>query len=144
MALSVPLAVLWRQDNRFYGSFDASIGYREEIEHVGTVSSVHGQLFVFDAYCFFTVPNLLRRSGQFTVVCQFLMRVLCLEKSQVEANRIFVLSVPVDKKEGSVIEEYSLVFDSPSDKIACENTILMLQRTHLKTQEVGVSIAREE
>ena len=46
-----------------------------------------------------------------------------------------MLSVPVDKKEGSVIEEYSLVFDSPSDKIACENTILMLQRTHLKTQE---------
>ena len=34
IALSVPLSILWRQGNRFYGSFSAWMGYKAEIEAV--------------------------------------------------------------------------------------------------------------
>ena len=134
MALGLPLATLWRNNNRFYGSFDAALGYREEVEKIGTVSSVRGQLFVFDEECFFATPNALRRSGQFTVLCQFMMDALCVKKSPVEPARIFVLTAPPAPAQPAV--EYSLVFDSPSDKAACEHTVLMLQRTQLKPKEV--------
>ena len=94
LVLGLPLAVLWHNNNRFYGSFDAALGYREEVEKIGTLSSLRGQLFVFDEECFFAVPNMLRRSGQFSVLCQFMMTSLCVKKSAVEPARIFIIAVP--------------------------------------------------
>ena len=126
LTLGLPLSALWRDGNRFYGSFDAALGYREEVEKIGTASSLRGQLFVFDEACFFAVPNLLRRSGQFTALCRFAMASLCVQKS------------PVEPAPAQPAVEYSLVFDSPADKAACENTVLMLQRTQLKPKEVGL------
>lgn len=137
LVLGLPLAVLWHNNNRFYGSFDAALGYREEVEKIGTLSSLRGQLFVFDEECFFAVPNMLRRSGQFSVLCQFMMTSLCVKKSAVEPARIFIIAVSGKDSAGDSAVEYSLVFESPSDKAACQHTILMLQRTQCKPKEVG-------
>ena len=64
------------------------------------------------------------------------MASLCVQKSPVEPARIFVLAAQPTPAQPAV--EYSLVFDSPADKAACENTVLMLQRTQIKPKEVGL------
>lgn len=66
-------------------------------------------MFIYDHSCFFAVPNLLRRSGQYVIVFQFLMVQLSLEKSRVEPARLLIFIVPVEKDIGVSVEEYALV-----------------------------------
>ena len=145
VSMSLPLPILWPEPCRYYGGFDVLIGYRKEIEEIGTVVGMRGRLFLFDLVCFFAIPSRLRRSGQYMVIFQFMIKQLGLEHSTLEPERLLILSVPDD----GAIEEFAIVFvfssqfmrrfDSPSDRMACENSLSMIQRAARAGQGGGAS-----
>lgn len=103
------MTLLWPRPYRFYGSYDVLLGYRQEIEEIGTVEGIRGRLFIYDHCCFFAVPNLWRRSGQYVILFQFRMTQLSLEKSQIEPTRLIIFIVRVEKEVNVSVEEYALV-----------------------------------
>lgn len=85
VSIELPLTLLWNTFTHFYGSFDVLLGTREAIEQIGTIEGVRGRLFIYDDCCYFGIPNIYRRAGQFAVLFQFDMRSLHFEPSKRES-----------------------------------------------------------
>lgn len=110
IALSVPLSILWRQGNRFYGSFSAWMGYKAEIEAVHTTTGVQGRLFLFSQFALFAVPNVYRRSNEFVVVLRLLTDLLSIEPSSLEPSRVLGLALPIDTPSGIRTEHFLVMW----------------------------------
>ena len=110
IALSVPLSILWRQGNRFYGSFSAWMGYKAEIEAVHTTTGVQGRLFLFSQFALLAVPNVYRRSNEFVVVLRLLTDLLSIEPSSLEPSRVLGLALPIDTPSGIRTEHFLVMW----------------------------------
>lgn len=126
------------------------VGYRQEIQQVGTGESVRGMLYLYDRSCYFAVPSMLYRSGQYIVTLQFSISTLQVKKEQLRGNRSLLFTIPSNENE-VVIEEFVIMyvdwiglewsgldwigldgviasFDSSTDLRACEHIIQLNQR----------------
>lgn len=74
---------------------------------MGTGESIAGKLFVFDKSCYFAVPSLLHRSGQYTVILQFSLDVLQVVKSRVHGERMLFFTIPSTEDEMTA-EEFAV------------------------------------
>ena len=92
--MEIPLVILWKNTCHFYGRFEVLIGYKEKIEKIGTIEGMKGQLFVYDDFCYFGVPNVLKASGQYSILYRFDMNEMKIEKSTVNAINTLILKVP--------------------------------------------------
>ena len=108
IALGIPLAILCPQTNWFYGSFGVLLGYRQEIQQVGTGESIAGKLFVYDRSCYFAVPSLLHRAGQYTVIFQFSLDSLQVVKSRTHGDRMLFFAIPSTDGE-SIMDEFAIM-----------------------------------
>ena len=74
ITVGIPLSILWSNNNHFYGSFNVTVGYNDDIEIWGNQEGIIGQLFIYDTCCYFGIPNILMRNGQFTILFQFQLK----------------------------------------------------------------------
>lgn len=92
VSLELPLAILWKQDCHFYGSYNITIAYREEIENGRSMEGIRSQLFLYDDTCYVAIPNLLKRNGQFIILFRFVLESLKIERSRVETSRALLFN----------------------------------------------------
>ena len=122
VALSVPLSILWKQGNHFYGSFNACMGYKAEIEAAHASAGVQGALFLFSHYALFALPNVFRRSNEFVVVLRLLTDLLSLEPSSLEPSHVLGLALPIDTPAG-IRTEHFLVMCGRAEAWTVDSTI---------------------
>ena len=85
------------------------VGYRQEIQQVGTGESVKGMLYLYDRSCYFAVPSMLYRSGQYIVTLQFSISTLQVKKEQLRGNRSLLFIIPSNEND-VVIEEFVVMY----------------------------------
>lgn len=92
VSLELPLAILWKQDCHFYGSFNVTIAYREEMENGRSLEGIRSQLFLYDDSCYVSIPNLLKGNGQFIILFKFVLQSLKMERSRIETTRALLFN----------------------------------------------------
>ena len=75
---------------------------------MGTGESIAGKLFVYDKSCYFAVPSLLHRSGQYTVILQFSLDILQVMKPRVHGERMLFFTIPSTESE-STADEFAVM-----------------------------------
>lgn len=94
ITVGIPLSILWSNNNHFYGSFNVTVGYNDDIEIWGNQEGIIGQLFIYDTCCYFGIPNILMRNGQFTILFQFQLKSIHIHKSKNTLSQSLLFQEP--------------------------------------------------
>ena len=106
ITLSLPLSILWKHSNHYYGSFAAWVAFRSEVETARTASGIRGFLFLFTQYTIFGIPHFYRRGGECIGVLRFATDLLSLETPPIEPSHVLAFALSIDTPTGVRTEHF--------------------------------------
>ena len=106
ITLSLPLSILWKHSNHYYGSFAAWVAFRSEVETARTASGIRGFLFLFTQYTIFGIPHFYRRGGECIGVLRFATDLLSLETPPIEPAHVLAFALSIDTPTGVRTEHF--------------------------------------